>query len=389
MAQDTGQGQFSSTYKRPAPVFQPRRKYADVRLLKEAVSEFLSVTDENNFEFLTKIELRRQMSSAYSSAIMSMAHLQSMLDLFLTVENKGINLPLKEGPCDKQGPSLQAPSAPTVSRKTDNFSDQLKVATEELKTFPPVPPLRSSIRLKSTCSKNDSAETKAAANTLMQLKLNCAVGPECQIHTTGIRVNPLSYAIGSALLGPNEAEDGALGMIGDKLKLHPHSTLLESTSPYICMSEEDAKLHRQRKRANVDEIDSDPPPTKVVIRDAFRMAQVRKWIEWKGFKSLPYPPTEGDPVYLPRLGPMKTYQITRRLFLEMLASGSVQVTSKTKWRKAIQSYPPISSTLHEQLLDERELVFKLGNLAYIVTKSDEGHVRMAPSAINIFFDDRL
>jgi hypothetical protein len=154
------------------------------------------------------------------------------------------------------------------------------------------------------------------------------------------------------------------------------------------MSERDAKLHRL-KRAIDNELDSNQPPTKVVIRDGIRMDYVRKWIKAKGFESLPYPPAEGDPVYLPRLGPMKTYQVTRGLFLDMLASGLVKVTSKNQWRKAMQSYPPISSTLHEQLLDDKELVFKLGNLAYVVTKSEAGHVQMTPSAINIFFDDRF
>jgi hypothetical protein len=385
MAQDTRQ--TPSVRTQPVPTFQPRRPIADISLLKNAVSEFIRVTDEYNFEFLVKTELRRQVQSSYWTTIMSICNLQSKLEL-IPVENKGVNPPLENGPCDKQGPSLQAPSAPTVVRKADNFSGQSETATEELQTIPAVRLTRSSMRMKPTCASNDSNEAKEAANTLLQLKINCATGPECRIHTAGINVNPLHYAIGSASLGPNKAEQTAIGIIGNKLRLDPRTVMLESVSPYNGMSEREAKLHRL-KRAIDNELDSNPPPTKVVIRDGIRMDNVRKWVKATGFESLPYPQAIGDPVYLPRLGPMKTYQVTRGLFLDMLASGLVKVTSKNQWRKAMQSYPPISSTLHEQLLDDKELVFKLGNLAYVVTKSDAGHVQMAPSAINIFFDDRF
>jgi len=385
MAQDTRQ--TPSVRTQPVPTFQPRRPIADISLLKNAVSEFIRVTDENNFEFLVKTELRRQVQSSYWTTIMSICNLQSKLDL-IPVENKGVNPPMENGPCDKQGPSLQAPSAPTVVRKADNFSGQTETATEELQTTPAVRLTRSSMRMKPACASKDSNEAKEAANTLLQLKINCATGPECRIHTTGINVNPLHYAIGSASLGPNKAEQTAIGIIGNKLRLDPRTVMLESISPYNNMSEKEAKLHRL-KRAIDNELDSNQPPTKVVIRDGIRMDYVRKWIKAKGFESLPYPPTVGDPVYLPRLGPMKTYQVTRGLFLDMLASGLVKVTSKNQWRKTMQSYPPISSTLHEQLLDDKELVFKLGNLAYVVTKSEAGHVQMTPSAINIFFDDRF
>ena len=385
MAQDTRQN--SSVRKHPVPEFHSRQQPADVCVLKEAVRAYIHLIDQKRFEFPGKLELRNQMRSAFLMSLMSMQHLQAMLELS-TVENKGVNPPPENGPCDKQGPSLQAPSAPTVIRKINNFSDQSETVTEELQTIPAVRLTRSSMRLKPACASNDSSEAEEAANTLLQLKINCATGPECPIHTTGVTVNPLSYAIGSASLGINKAEQIAIGIVGSKLQLNPRNVMLESSSPYKSMSEREAKLHRL-KRAIDNELDSDPPPTKVVIRDGVRMDNVRKWIKAKGFESLPYPPTEGDPVYLPRLGLSKTYQVTRGLFLDMLVSGLVKDTSKNQWRKAMQSYPPISSTLHEQLLDDKDLVFKLGNLAYVVTKSDAGRVQMTPSAINIFFDDRF